>query len=50
MQLEKNIKFINMQMVDYIKDMEIRGKYGDLEKKVILLGNGVCFTYLREFY
>ena len=33
-------------MEDYIKDMEIRGKYGDMEKKVVLMGkNELCFSY-----
>ena len=26
-------------MQDYITDMEIRGKYGELEKKVVMLGS-----------
>lgn len=37
--LKKSMDFIHKQMEDYIIDMEIRGKYGDLEKKVVMLGN-----------
>lgn len=36
-------------MEDYIKDMEIRGKYGPLEKKVIMMGTK-GFQHLKKFY
>jgi len=38
-QLKKSMDFIHKQMQEYITDMEIRNKYGELEKKVVMLGN-----------
>ena len=38
-QLKKSMDSIHKQMQEYITDMEIRGKYGELEKKVVMLGN-----------
>jgi hypothetical protein len=47
--LRKQIKFINQQMKDYVYDMELRNKYGDFEKKIVLMGEGnICFDFLKE--
>jgi hypothetical protein len=38
-------------MLDYVQDMELRNKYGDLEKKIVMLGEGtICFGFLKDHY
>jgi hypothetical protein len=38
-------------MLSYLKDMEIRGKYGNLEKRVLMLGRGkTTFSYLKDYH
>lgn len=34
-----------------MKDMEIRNKFGDLEKKISMMGCGTkCFEYLKNYH